>query len=212
MDISALGPPGCGKGTQAKLLAAHFGLQHFSLGEILRMEIDKGTPLGQRTLTYVKGGSLVPDSLVIEIFESYVTSNRSKGGFVFDGYPRTLDQAVALDKILALTAVVNYDVSEDEILDRVAGRVIDEQGRSFHLTMNPPPPGVSYKRRPDDQPEIVRKRFREYLRDTTPIFEHYQQRGILITVDATGSIGAVLDQFLDKLAALELKSAEKIAK
>jgi adenylate kinase len=206
MDISVLGPPGCGKGTQAKLLAAHFGLQHLSLGETLRMEIDKGTPLGQRTLAYVKGGVLVPDALVIEIFESFVASNPSKSGFAFDGYPRTLEQAIALDRIIDLTAVINFEVSEEEILDRVAGRVIDEQGRSFHLTKNPPPPGIYYKRRPDDQPEIVRKRFREYLRDIYPITDRYRERGILISVDATGSIGAVLDQLLDKLVAFDYKA------
>ncbi len=209
MDISVLGPPGCGKGTQAKLLAAHFGLTHFSLGETLRMEIDKGTSLGQKTLTYVRGGSLVPDDLVIEIFESYLAANRSKGGFVFDGYPRTLKQAIALDRIIDLTAVVSFEVSEEEILDRVAGRVIDEAGRSYHLTKNPPPPGVFYKRRPDDQPEIVRKRFREYLKELYPITDRYRQRGILITVDATGSIGAVLDQLIDKLVDCDLKSVSE---
>ena len=206
MDISVLGPPGCGKGTQAKLLAAHFGLQHFSLGETLRMEIDKGTELGQRTLFYVKGGFLVPDDLVIEIFECFVTAHRSKGGFVFDGYPRTLGQALALDRILNLDAVVNFEVSEEEILERVAGRVIDEQGRSFHLTKNPPPAGVPYKRRSDDEPEIVRKRFREYLRDIFPITVRYRDRGILLNVDATGTIGEVLDHLLGKLVEMDVKT------
>ncbi len=206
MDISVLGPPGCGKGTQAKLLAAHFGLRHFSLGETLRMEIDKGTELGQKTLFYVKGGFLVPDDLVIEIFESFVAANHGKGGFVFDGYPRTLGQALALDKILNLDAVVNFEVSEEEILERVAGRVIDDQGRSFHLTKNPPPVGICYRRRSDDEPEIVRKRYREYLRDIFPITVRYRDRGILLNVDATGTIGSVLDELLDKLMEMEVKN------
>src|ERR671925_150878 len=104
MNISVLGPPGCGKGTQAKMLAAHFGLKHFSSGEELRSEIDRGTPLGQKTLIYVRQGSLVPDELVIELFESYLGANSSARGFVLDGYPRTLQQAIALDKMIELSA------------------------------------------------------------------------------------------------------------
>jgi adenylate kinase len=209
MNISVLGPPACGKGTQAKLLAAHFGLKHFSSGEVLRSEIDRGSRLGQEALSYVRQGSLVPDELVIELFESFLKANRSARGFVLDGYPRTLQQAIALDKVMELTAVVNFEVSEKDILDRVAGRVIDGQGHSYHLTNNPPPPGAVVKRRDDDQLEIARKRYREYLRDIKPITDRYRKRGILISIDAAGSIGSVFNQLLDKLVELDTKTVNR---
>jgi adenylate kinase len=198
MNVSVLGPPGCGKGTQAKLLAAHFALKHFSLGETLRAEIERGTELGGRTASYVKQGMLVPDELVEQIFEAFVKRNPGKG-FVLDGYPRTLEQAIALEKILNLSAVLLFEVSEEEVLSRVEGRVIDEQGHSYHIPRNPPPPGVAVRKREDDQPEIVRKRYREYTRDIQPIADLYRQHGVLVQVNAGGSIGAVLDQLLHLL-------------
>ncbi|MEW5976716.1 MAG: nucleoside monophosphate kinase [Acidobacteriota bacterium] len=198
MNVSVLGPPGCGKGTQAKLLAAHFGLQHFSLGERLRAEIEKDTELGKRTHEFVSQGILVPEEIVIEVFDAFVKSHPGRG-FVLDGYPRTLSQAVALDKSLGLSAVLLFEMSEESILKRVAGRVIDAHGRSYHLPENPPPPGVMVRRREDDEPEVVRKRYREFCRDIEPIAARFRQRGVLITVDATGSIGSVLDELLRKL-------------
>jgi adenylate kinase len=202
MNVSVLGPPGCGKGTQAKLLGAHFGLKHFSLGETLRAEIERGSELGKRTTSFVKEGKLVPDDLVEEIFESFVKRNPGKG-FVLDGYPRTLAQAIALENILRLSAVLIFEVSEEEILSRVEGRVIDDQGHSYHIPRNPPPPGVAVRKREDDQPEIVHKRYREYTRDIRPIADLYRQHGILVNVNAGGSIGAVLDQLLHRLLEAE---------
>jgi adenylate kinase len=198
MNIAVLGPPGCGKGTQAKLLAAHFGLRHFSLGETLRAEIERGTPLGEKTQSYVRHGKLVPEEVVVEVLKSFFANNPGRG-FVFDGYPRTLAQAVALDQILSLSAVILFEVSEEDVLSRAAGRVIDAQGHSYHLTKNPPPPGVVVKTREDDKPEIVRERFHEFCRDILPIAKRYRERSILIPVDGGGSIGRVLDQLLHKL-------------
>jgi adenylate kinase len=209
MNISVLGPPACGKGTQAKLLAAHFGLKHFSSGEVLRSEIDRSSLMGQKALANVRQGSLVPDDLVIELIESFLNANHSASGFVLDGYPRTLPQAIALDKMMKLTAVVNFVVSEKDILDRVAGRVIDAEGHSYHLTNNPPPPSAVVKRRDDDQLEIARKRYREYLRDIRPITDRYRERGILISVDAAGTIDNVFSQLLDKLAELDTQTVNR---
>ena len=195
MNVAVLGPPGCGKGTQAKLLATHFGLKHFSLGETLRMEVDKGTELGRKTQTYVSKGVLVPETIVLEVFKSFVTRNATRE-LILDGYPRTVVQAEALDGLLNLSSVILFQVSEEEILTRVSGRVIDSKGRSYNLQSNPPPAGVQYKRRVDDRPEVVQDRFREYCRDIVPITDYYRQQGILKNVSATGSIGSVLDQLL----------------
>jgi len=195
MNVAVLGPPGCGKGTQAKLLATHFGLKHFSLGETLRMEVDKGTELGRKTQTYVSKGVLVPETIVLEVFKSFVIKNANRE-LILDGYPRTVAQAEALDALLNLSSVILFQVSEEEILTRVSGRVIDSKGRSYNLQSNPPPAGVQYNRRVDDRPEVVRERFREYCRDIVPIADYYRQQGILKNVSATGSIGSILDQLL----------------
>ena len=205
MNIAVLGPPGCGKGTQSKLLAAHFGLKHFSLGEMLRMEVGQGTELGKKTEAYLKAGKLVPEPIVLDLFKTYVSRNGDQG-HILDGYPRTLVQAEALDALLNLSAVVLFEITEEGVLSRVAGRVVDAEGRTYNLNSNRPPAGVRTKRRHDDRPEVVRGRFRGYLLEIEPILTHYRRRGMLVTVNASGSIGAVLDQLL-----ADLGQAKKVA-
>ena len=198
MNIAVLGPPGCGKGTQSKLLAAHFGLKHFSLGEMLRMEVGKGTKLGKKTEAHLKAGKLVPEPIVLDLFKTYVSRNGDQG-HILDGYPRTLVQAAALDTILSLSAVVLLEITEEGVLSRVAGRVVDAEGRTYNLNSNRPPVGVQTKRRDDDRPEVVQGRFRGYLLEIEPILSHYRERGMLVTVHASGSIGSVLDELLASL-------------
>lgn len=198
MNVAVLGPPGCGKGTQSKLLAAHFGLRHFSLGETLRMEVGRGTELGKRTAAYLKGGKLVPEPIVLDLFRAYVSRNGDQG-HILDGYPRTLVQAEALDTLLSLSAVVLFEINEKGVQSRVAGRVVDAQGRSYNLESNRPPAGVQTRRRDDDSPEVVHERFREYLLEIEPIVSHYRTLGNLVRVNATGTIGSVLDQMLVSL-------------
>ena len=198
MNVAVLGPPGCGKGTQSKLLAAHFGLKHFSLGETLRMEVGKGTQLGKKTAAYLKAGKLVPDPIVLDLFKTYVNRNGNQG-HILDGYPRTLVQAEALDSLLSLSALVLFQITEEGLLSRVAGRVVDSEGRSYNLDSNKPPAGVETKRRNDDHPEVVQGRFREYLLEVEPILSYYRRRERLVTVNASGSIGSVLDQLLGSL-------------
>ena len=198
MNIAVLGPPGCGKGTQSKLLAAHFGLKHFSLGEMLRMEVGEGTELGKKTEAYLLAGKLVPEPIVLDLFETYVSRNGDQG-HILDGYPRTLVQAEALDALLSLSAVVLFEITEEGVLSRVAGRVVDAQGRTYNLNSNRPPAGIRTKRRDDDHPEVVRGRFRGYLLEIEPILGYYRERGMLVTVNASGSIGSVLDQLLASL-------------
>ena len=198
MNIAVLGPPGCGKGTQSKLLAAHFGLKHFSLGEMLRLEVGKGTELGKKTEANLKAGKLVPEPIVLDLFKTYVSRNGDQG-HILDGYPRTLVQAEALDTLLSLSAVVLFEITEEGVLSRVAGRVVDAEGRAYNLNSNRPPVGVRTKRRDDDRPEVVQGRFRNYLLEIEPILSHYDGQGILIRVNASGSIGSILDQLLASL-------------
>lgn len=198
MNIAVLGPPGCGKGTQSKLLAAHFGLKHFSLGEMLRMEVGKGTELGKKTAAYLKAGKLVPEPIVLDLFRAYV-SRHGDQGHILDGYPRTPAQAEALDTLLSLSAVVLFEITEEGVLSRVSSRVVDADGRSYNLDSNRPPAGVRTRRRDDDRPEVVQGRFREYLLAVEPILSHYCSRGRLVRVNASGSIGSVLDQVMVSL-------------
>lgn len=198
MNIAVLGPPGCGKGTQSKLLAAHFGLKHFSLGEMLRLEVGKGTGLGKKTEANLKAGKLVPEPIVLDLFKTYVSRNGDQG-HILDGYPRTLVQAEALDTLLSLSAVVLFEITEEGVLSRVAGRVVDAEGRAYNLNSNRPPVGVRTKRRDDDRPEVVQGRFRNYLLEIEPILSYYDGQGILIRVNASGSIGSILDQLLASL-------------
>ena len=198
MNIAVLGPPGCGKGTQSKLLAAHFGLKHFSLGEMLRLEVGKGTELGKKTEANLKAGKLVPEPIVLDLFKTYVSRNGDQG-HILDGYPRTLVQAEALDTLLSLSAVVLFEITEEGVLSRVAGRVVDAEGRAYNLNSNRPPVGVRTKRRDDDRPEVVQGRFRNYLLEIEPILSYYDGQGILIRVNASGSIGSILDQLLASL-------------
>ncbi len=198
MNIAVLGPPGCGKGTQSKLLAAHFGLKHFSLGEMLRLEVGKGTELGKTTEANLKAGKLVPEPIVLDLFKTYVSRNGDQG-HILDGYPRTLVQAEALDTLLSLSAVVLFEITEEGVLSRVAGRVVDAEGRAYNLNSNRPPVGVRTKRRDDDRPEVVQGRFRNYLLEIEPILSYYDGQGILIRVNASGSIGSILDQLLASL-------------
>ena len=198
MNIAVLGPPGCGKGTQSKLLAAHFGLKHFSLGEMLRMEVGSETELGKKTAANLKAGKLVPEPIVLDLFKTYVSRNGDQG-HILDGYPRTLAQAEALDALLSLSAVVLFEITEEGVLSRVAGRVVDNQGRSYNLDSNRPPAGVRTRRRDDDRPEVVQGRFRNYLLEIEPIVSHYHGKGTLVRVNASGSIGSILDQLLVSL-------------
>ena len=195
MNIAVLGPPGCGKGTQSKLLAAHFGLKHFSLGEMLRMEVGRGTQLGKKTETYLKAGKLVPEPIVLDLFKTYVGRNGDQA-HILDGYPRTLAQAEGLDALLSLSAVVLFEITEEGVLSRVAGRVVDAEGRSYNLDSNRPPAGIRTKRRDDDRPDVVQGRFRNYLLEVEPILSHYSSQGTLVRVNASGTIGSVLDQLL----------------
>ena len=198
MNIAVLGPPGCGKGTQSKLLAAHFGLKHFSLGEMLRTEVGRGTELGKQTAVYLKAGKLVPEPIVLDLFKTYVGRNGDQE-HILDGYPRTLVQAESLDTLLSLSAVVLFEITEEGVLSRVAGRVVDNQGRSYNLDSNRPPAGVRTRRRDDDRPEVVQGRFRNYLLEIEPIVSHYRRQGTLVRVNASGSIGSILDQLLVSL-------------
>jgi adenylate kinase len=186
MRVIFLGPPGSGKGTQAKLLARRLGVPAVSTGDILREAVRQGTPLGLRAKAIMDAGELVPDDVVIGVIRDRTAEADARNGFLLDGFPRTLEQAVALDRLLAgngaaLDGVINLLVPEKTLIERMLGRAAQE-GRS------------------DDRPETVAERLRVYREKTAPLVEHYRGLGILSEVDGSGSIATVADRIDRALA------------
>jgi adenylate kinase len=186
MRVIFLGPPGSGKGTQAKLLARRLGVPAVSTGDILREAVRQGTPLGRRAKAIMDAGELVPDDVVIGVIRDRTAEADARNGFLLDGFPRTLEQAVALDRLLAgngaaLNGVINLLVPEKTLIERMLGRAAQE-GRS------------------DDRPETVAERLRVYREKTAPLVEHYRGLGILSEVDGSGSIETVADRIDRALA------------
>jgi adenylate kinase len=168
-----LGPPGAGKGTQAKLLTEHLGIGHVSTGDLLRQAVARGTGLGRKAKGYMEAGELVPDDLILGMVREALEGPAS-AGCILDGYPRNPSQAEALDRMLAeldrrITGVVRLDVSEDVLVARIAGRA-REEGRA------------------DDTEETVRNRFRVYEEQTAPLVDFYREKGLLVSVNGEGTI------------------------
>ena len=202
-----LGPPGAGKGTQAALLAERLGLEHISTGEILREEVELGTELGRKAKAYMDRGELVPDALVIEMLRERLDSSRSRG-FILDGFPRTISQAEALERMVRLDRVLNIRLSEEEVVRRLsARRVCKSCGRNYNLISNPPKVegrcdacGGELIQRDDDKPEVIRRRYRVYEAETAPLKDFYRQRGLLAEVEGDRPIGAVFEEALRLLS------------
>ena len=199
MDLVLFGPPGAGKGTQAQRLVKLLGLPQISTGDMMRAERASGSELGQRFESFMSQGLLVPDELVLELIEQRLAQPESAKGAIFDGYPRTVAQAVSLDAMLAkhgrkIDKVISIEVPLDEMIERAVGRRIHEEtGRIYHLRYDPPPQGLQGNliQRPDDTEEVVRKRDGEYQDKTRPVLEYYLERGLVASVHGVGSLDEV---------------------
>jgi len=182
-----IGMPGAGKGTQAVLIAEHFSCGDVATGDIFRANVAEGTPLGRAAQRYMDRGDLVPDELVIAMVMDRLASRDCDAGFVLDGFPRTVAQAEALDHRLAgldtpLDAALNFDVTEEELFRRLAGR-----SAALH--------------RSDDTEQTIRHRLEVFAEKTQPLVDYYAHRGLLIAVDAIGAVEEVTTRILDALAA-----------
>jgi len=199
-----LGPPAAGKGTQAKRLAAEYGIPHISTGDILRAASKGGTYLGGEAKRYMDRGALVPDDVMIGIIEDRLQQSDCAPGFILDGFPRTIPQAESLATLLKsmntpLDYVVSMEVPVEEILRRMNGRLTCQNcGRMFNLMLNPPQtPGRCdccrgpLSQRADDRIETVHERIGVYRQSTQPLIEYYLARGLLTTIDGTGSIDTI---------------------
>ncbi|RLE31510.1 adenylate kinase [Candidatus Acetothermia bacterium] len=188
-NVVLLGPPGAGKGTVAKRLSAEFGYLHLSTGDILRDEVARGTELGRKAKAYMDVGELVPDELILAMVREHVAG---RSGILFDGFPRTLAQARGLEEIAPIDAVVFLELDRDTVVERLsARRVCPKCGALYNLLTQPPKEdgrcdkcGAELVQRDDDRPEVISRRFQVYMRDSAPLVDYYQEKGILVRVDA----------------------------
>ena len=182
MNLIILGPPGAGKGTQATFIASEFNIPHISTGDMLREAIKKGTNLGQKAKEVMDAGNLVSDDLIIELVKERISESDCSQGFLFDGFPRTIPQAEALEiNNIQIDGVIELKVPDDEILKRMSGRRIHlNSGRTYHVDFNPPlieglddETGEELIIRKDDEPETVKDRLKVYWKQTQPLIEYY---------------------------------------
>jgi adenylate kinase len=212
MNIILLGPPGAGKGTQAKQLVEKYGIPQISTGDILRANLKAQTELGLEAKKYMDAGKLVPDEVVIGIINNRLKEDDCQKGYMLDGFPRTVAQAEALDKILSesgsgIDDVISIDVPNSELLGRLTGRRTCRQcGQGFHVMFDPPKQeGVCDKcqgelyQRDDDNEATVSNRLEVYGAQTQPLIDYYQNKGLLRPIDGLGEISAIFDRIVKVL-------------
>ncbi|MBP3191603.1 adenylate kinase [Natronogracilivirga saccharolytica] len=183
MRIIIFGPPGSGKGTQAKKIAAHFNISHLSTGNMFREAISQGTELGKLVESIIDQGHLVPDQTVVDLVEETIDKEEYNGGYIIDGFPRTVEQAVAFDNLLerrneSIDAFLSLHVPDEELVKRLLAR---GEGRS------------------DDTEEKIRTRLDVYKKETAPVMDHYQQAGMFRSIDGTGTIDEIFERALSAL-------------
>ncbi len=197
-NIILLGAPGAGKGTQAALISEEYGIPHISTGDILRRNIKEGTPLGVKAKSYIDAGELVPDDVVIGLVEQRLREEDCKGGYILDGFPRTIPQAESLDKVARIDIALNIDVPFDVIMDRMSGRRMCACGETYHVstlggaTTCKKCGGTLYIR-DDDRPETVANRLKVYEAQTRPLIDYYRKQGKLKDVNAVGAIDEIFE-------------------
>ena len=203
MRLVLLGPPGAGKGTQAKRIADEYRVPHISTGDILRENLRAETPLGLEAKGFMDRGELVPDEVLVGIIRDRLGKPDCAGGFMLDGYPRTIPQATALGEILGekgtpLDVVLNIDVPDEELVSRLSGRRMCECGASYHVKFNPPAVegvcdacGGRLYQRDDDKEDAIRNRLQVYSDQTQPLIDFYSKESLLASVDGTGGIDEI---------------------
>lgn len=208
MKLILLGAPGAGKGTQAEAICKHFSIPAISTGNIIREALKSGTEMGKKTKSFIDKGQLVPDDIVIGIIKNRLSMDDCKNGFVLDGFPRTIPQAEALDKMgICIDKVVDLEVSDDEIISRMSGRRVCEScGASYHMVNKiPKVDGIcdncsgTLVQRKDDHPDTVNARLRVYHDQTEPLKEYYRKQGKLITIEGKGKIESITQRTLSAL-------------
>ena len=209
MKLILLAAPGAGKGTQATRLAEHYSIPHISTGDIFRANLKAETPLGLKAKEYMDKGLLVPDELTVDLVMDRISQEDCVNGYILDGFPRTLNQAAALDAKVAIDAAVDVEVPDEDIVKRMAGRrVCPTCGEPYHTEWKVPQKegicdrcGSELIIRKDDEPETVLKRLTVYHDQTQPLIDHYGKQDKLVAVDGTLSVEEVTNAIIAKLEA-----------
>ena len=212
MNIILMGLPGAGKGTQASEIVKKFPIPHISTGDMFRKAIKDETNLGKEAKSYMDRGELVPDEVTVGIVKERISEDDAKKGFLLDGFPRTIDQAESLSQIMSeldreIDAVINIEVPEEELMNRLTGRRICEKcGTTYHLVFNPPKvdgvcdiDGGKLYQRKDDNPETVSNRLSVNVKQSKPILEYYDEKGVLKNIDGAKDIDEVTKDVIDIL-------------
>lgn len=212
MNIILMGLPGAGKGTQASEIVKKFTIPHISTGDMFRKAIKDETDLGKEAKSYMDRGELVPDEVTVGVVKERISEDDAKKGFLLDGFPRTIDQAESLSQIMSeldreIDAVINIEVPEEELMNRLTGRRICEKcGTTYHLVFNPPKvdgicdiDGGKLYQREDDNPETVSNRLSVNVKQSKPILEYYNNKGVLKNIDGSKDIDEVTKDVIDIL-------------
>ena len=200
MNLILLGAPGAGKGTQAKRIIKNYGLIHISTGDIIRNEINSKSELGKEVQEVVSNGNLVSDELVFKLLKNKIET--SEKGCLFDGFPRTLNQASMLNLEVEINKVLFIDVDDDVVIERITGRRLDpETGNIYHLEFNPPSEEIKERlvHRKDDTYEVAESRLNVYREETEPLIDLYASKGMLVKVDGNGTPSEVEQKIADEL-------------
>ncbi|WP_436862393.1 adenylate kinase [Staphylococcus caeli] len=216
MNIILMGLPGAGKGTQASEIVKKFPIPHISTGDMFRKAIKDETGLGKEAKSYMDRGELVPDEVTVGIVKDRISEDDAKKGFLLDGFPRTIEQAEALNNIMQeldrkIDAVINIEVPEEELMNRLTGRRICEKcGTTYHLVFNPPKvdgicdlDGGKLYQREDDNPETVANRLNVNVKQSKPILEFYDNKDVLKNIDGSRDIKVVTKDVIDILEDLK---------